>query len=586
MVTRSVRIGVVVAGILRIAFELHVVVQQRWLFCVDRPLHGTGDLAGQAVTGQRVVERAPQAVKRIRQATGDFVVAVGIDVRDGVFLAVGIEVTDQQDIAVAGAGGVGAQPGQHVACGLHAGQVVVTLTIADIRIVHAALGLEVVDHHGEHFIIGIGAEGLRQRHTVAICCRERVIRHRVCHRRLSHERDFAGFVDDGGHDGVIARSGCVARYSTIIERPSNIGIGARTGHSVERIHQRINRAGAIGKTIVLYLHQAQNVGIHAQQVVNDLGLLACKFGCICGATTLVAGAVGIEEAGRAEGGEVVQHVGRGHFDFRPRYRGWQVRSGGPCCTREIGRNRWLNAVAGFVNRRRCRCQLIHHTNHAVHTIAAAQRIAGRQGIAAPPQVHSGVLTAAAVVQNDLVFLRGCCVSGVAAHAGRTVFGEIAQYAVGRERDCAVLAQGVVVGHHQLPTRCGRTHLDPHTLDRFPVDHFGHRQSDLHGRGQCAGISVIGDHLKARGCGQLRLAIELAHSSCDSHYVAHIGCIDACVGRVVVHKNAFRRSGVAIAIGGFFLNEKALQVGHVGGHDALDGDRLTVLGIGGARSLDG
>ena len=114
-----------VDGILGVLLELGVVVDQIGLVCVDVPYRRPRHLRPQRLVGQRIVEIAELAVEQVavrplalelQQEIGEVITGAGDVVGsrgqgvDRVFLVIGVQVADDEEIRVAASCRVGGEP--------------------------------------------------------------------------------------------------------------------------------------------------------------------------------------------------------------------------------------------------------------------------------------------------------------------------------------------------------------------------------------------------------------------------------------------------------------------------------------------
>ena len=533
-----------------------------------------------------MVEPACGAIKHIRigqRAEAAHLVGITTagQVDDRVFLAIGVEVADQQHIVAAAAAlQLRDKTAQLPDLG-QAGGVPATLAVTQVgigRIAHtrsgaAALGFKVVDNQREALAIG-RRKSLGQRRAVvdgagvaggiALPCQAG---------RLVNHRHF---------DGVGARARVVYRTGV---RHRRIQAGAHLG--IERIHQVLYRCAAV----VLDFHQAHHIGVQPGQRLDDLAALARKFGRVVGAAA-VAGcgcaAQGAALAGQPaggiaveKGGEEVQHIHAGHPHIaahrRRRGRAWvaglHLHSGGRVDAVQPG-------TAGGAGGR----AKVNHTGDR------AQRIA-RAGLAVAAGIGRGVgvLQAAAIVEQQTAARLQVSQCNGLCRAGAVAVGGVLVAATGADGDLAKAGLEEVLLHRH---RAVDAHQ--HALKALKAVTGGQWQAQQRGRDAVArALHRDGRHrsqLGQRAGGCAGTGDELGHHARHLYQVAHLGM--GRQRRVDQHKDAVRGGGVVVAHR--VLHEKAIAVAtgdhaagdHLGAHQrAGSASALNGVDRGGQRGRD-
>nr|GEU28029.1 hypothetical protein [Tanacetum cinerariifolium] len=558
-----VRCAVRRVGVLVLRFAVGVVVDDGGLVGIVMPFGRVRHLGAQRGAGQRVVQVTGFAVEHVRVRHGAGAAykpfelvhkALADDGLDRIFVAVGVEVADQQHFRVAGGSHHLRHEGTDQALRLlDAGGGPAALAVALVAIFArrgraAALGLEVVDDHRELAAIRRN-KGLRHRRPVvdAVAIGE----------RGAGQAHGCRLVDHGHADGVGAGGDRLGH--------DRVGPGAGGNRFIERVHQLLHRVVAA----VLDFHQAHHVGIHGLQFADNLGALPLEFVEVVGTPAIAArrraAADGAALAGAAlvvgavgERGEVIQDVGAGHFDVAA---GQGRRRCARMVLRESRRDRRLQFEAGPAAALGAE---VDHAGQARDGVARAQRSVQSQ-VRDHGRRHKD-----AVVEDDLVARVG--------GSQRRGLGRARAVAVGRhfqparrQRHFAAAAQVFELRHGQ---RVIEAHQHAFHLRQVGIRQFdiGRRDGDAAGQahdlanGRELGVSV------AAGRGRV-----IGDGAGDADAVAHLH--GAGVGGV--HKQAVRRLRIAVA--GLVLDEEAGT--HLGGDHAFRGLHRAGHRAGGAAALD-
>ncbi|MDI2020153.1 hypothetical protein PJL18_00653 [Paenarthrobacter nicotinovorans] len=314
--------GVVVAGpeFVRGVVVGHVVVipavfQRDGLYGVDVPDVGPGDFFRSRRGSEDVVERTHHATEQVGVFAGAGLkvgVAGARQDADGIFLGVGVEVTDEEDLVRAlGSLQVLGECEQRFGL-LGAGDIGGTLALVGIvRGGRGTLGLEVVHDCYELLVVGSAhrLEHLCQR--FAGTCEGHGV---VVDDGLAHGLGSGLLVDERGADHVlIAQRGSVGRSPHVVPNTRSL--------DVERVNQLGQGIVAVLAELcrVLDLFKGYDVRAGLGDGCYDLGLLALEVLRVGGSAGVaafldrnrVALAVGVEDAAAqlvTGGGEVIEHV--------------------------------------------------------------------------------------------------------------------------------------------------------------------------------------------------------------------------------------------------------------------------------------
>ena len=395
----------------------------------------------------------------------------------------------------------------------------------------AVLRLEVVDDDGDRLASAGGLEGLDQR---------RAVEHRVGGGLGRADRgDHRGAVDERHLDGVGAE-GAPELVRRVERRLGDGGVGARCRRRVEGVDQAADRRRAV----VLDLHEAEDVGVDAEDRRHLLRLLASELlGVVRAAGVRVV--VG-------EGREVVQRVEAGDPDVAPDGRG----------------RRRPRVRAGEGDRRR-RLQPVLAEAEAEDAGDPGRLVADAHRLGREVRHRRRVLDVGPVVEEQPA--PGVQVRhGLGLGPGRHPVGGLEEAAVGRHGHLAEAAELEVLGRGE-----GLREGQQHALDR--LERGAHRAGQVVGDSAATvPVPQTSTTVTLESCGEPE---RLGRRAGDEHVVAggH--------GRVRRHEHPV--GGGRVGVGRRVLQEEAAQPGRaleVAGDDAFDADALAGDGRAGAAAL--
>ena len=560
------------------AAEIEVVVDRVRLVGVDVPLGDAGDLPIQARAGQGVVERAVGPIEDVGIRVGETVLGeVGEPGRledvERVLLEVGVEVAEQERVAVLGArrphrDPLGQSRGREFAL-LLPGALAVALV--GIRAgPGAALGLEVGDDCGEVLAGGDLVEGDRERGTAGIRAVEEVPdraplqqgrvegRHvRVVEpldRGVHRHADLARLVDEADCDRVAAEELALVELRARID--GGVGAGARAQVELaDEVFQRV--AGVARAELVLDLGQAEHVGPRADQGRDELLGLPGEFFRRVRAARLetdrrAGGRTGVER------GEVVEDVEAADLERAAD----RVGLGGA----RVGRDEAVIAVVDGSHPVGAGRAEAEGAGEPGHGVAHARRRCGGIDRAEAVQILDRlVLGVEAVVVGDRARRRLGEIGGVGRRVRLEFVGEGLGPAASGEADLVEAVEVELLGDRE-----GLGEADQHALVALQVGLRGgagaddprRRQLDGDRRGLDLGRRqpTGAHHLDRRGVRDrdLGLAVELGHGAGDADPVTLVD-LDEAVAGALEDEDALRGQRVAVLVGRLFLQGEAAEV---------------------------
>ena len=372
---------------------------------------GAAQLGSEAGAGQHVVQRSPLAIEliRIRIRPVEALVAPGRQGGDRIFLQVAVQVAQDQHIRIVEAGGRGGEPVGQFRGGAGAAAVGEALTVASVGIAAAAgtaaLRLEMGNDCGELFAGRHAALKALEAHSqggalnaVAALVEAAALKRRNAGtRRLA---DTIAAVEETNADLITAEAAIGLQQAG---RWRDEAVGVDTQGGIKACHQLLSGTGG-AIAIILEFVVSNDVGAQAQNGRDRLGTLPFKLRQVVGATRCreAAGRPGCTAAIAIE---VIEQVETGDLQCSLHRR---------CCAAagvggdEVGRSAALHAIALEA--------LIQNTCDARDRVAAAQRVAGTEGLTPPSVDHGvGVLACAAVIKDDVAILEISQVVRIATH---------------------------------------------------------------------------------------------------------------------------------------------------------------------------
>src|SRR5215207_3215080 len=249
------------------------------------PIGGAGYLCGEADICQGMIEVTRLPVKRIGVRKGAMIlsdevdeviacsngiIGTSLDLINGVFLGVRVQVTHDQEVRVATTCRIGGKPVDQGLCCSSTSLAAIALSITEIRVANigtgGTLGFEVVNGYREtgasrNYFKCLGKDWT----TPGI---DKAWVHRGCQNfESTHWCNHSRFIDQPHTDGICADHAGI-----------NVGIRSRSKYRVETCHDPI---GGVAQRIhtgrVLNLVKTNNIAIQTCKSLQKLIALPCKF---------------------------------------------------------------------------------------------------------------------------------------------------------------------------------------------------------------------------------------------------------------------------------------------------------------------
>ena len=350
---------------------------------------------------------------------------------------------------------------------------------------------------------------------------------RVQNRSPAHQADRPGVVDEGHRDGIIPDE-----FPARIDKVPGVVAQGR----VDLGHQGLQREGVAGK-VVLDLDQADNIRVHADDRVHQLGGLAGQLFLVF---RTARGLTVVHQT--RERGEVVENVQRSDLEIAAHIGGLLLHRVGGIIQIEVDTFRQTQAVFAKVivhDRGQTGDRLAHHRRIRIGTDQVAIGFGDRVIIAAR--------AVGPVVDQDGAIRNFLLVGGIAVHVRRVGLAVLVDRTITRQQRLPVV---LVVEAFREGQRL--VNGDQHAFQRLAVVQV--RQGRGDGKGQ--GIDGPG-FFDADLCGLDRgLAETFHHGAQHAHTVAR--CHIRQQGGAFVDEDPFRGHRVRIAVRQFLHQEETAE----------------------------